>query len=671
MNNNQPKFVESDQSIDFWSEAEDEDSIIVNKPEIPRLSELMKKSINPKFSKLINTYLQKIYFQIEKINELKDLLKSSRNEIMNFSKNKSSNILKFQKTISISKEKKRRVSVKIINFNDISSSAILNDYKVNQKAGLFNEFRVENELLKNYEQIKGLKPNEDNGDINFIIQKDIQTEVIDKLIISYNEYVVTSKRTIIEFVISCNYDNYLIDKIKSIEYATHKISDTDFFDYLNDYYQGYRELHSIKNERDFYELFGSLERELKQIKNNTDIKLESETNEILSRFLLNQFHKEFLIAVSYFVKKYINEIEWIKKEYQKTNGFRAIRMSIKEKYKNLVVQFNFIIKTFNDNLNAFLEYNFPRLLDKMNSIKTKIGRKEIRLSEEMEKDLNKRYTSFFDNNYDKHLRFLKPEFIKFISQIIPYYYDVDLPFLDYYDYVSNIPQKTYFLFFQIIIKVFTNLVSLKANINRYAFDNSQLKAIFLQINYFKEIKPVFNIFNVSNGNYFDFFLEDNFKTQKIEKSRFPGVNSNRRDLEREIEALNSNIIQKGKLNSSAIKKLILYLQSNKNNKENSETDNSTITSLLEYYSDLKKINSLTEHNSQMNLLKKYLKINTSNLVKFNNKAFLKLEVKLIDLKKRINNIHKQLFKNKHFSSELKQSIESVIELCQGIIIRSA
>ena len=236
---------------------------------------------------------------------------------------------------------------------------------------------------------------------------------------------------------------------------------------------------------------------------------------------------------------------------------------------------------------------------------------------------------------------------------------------------SNIPQKTYFLFFQIIIKVFTNLVSLKANINRYAFDNSQLKAIFLQINYFKEIKPVFNIFNVSNGNYFDFFLEDNFKTQKIEKSRFPGVNSNRRDLEREIEALNSNIIQKGKLNSSAIKKLILYLQSNKNNKENSETDNSTITSLLEYYSDLKKINSLTEHNSQMNLLKKYLKINTSNLVKFNNKAFLKLEVKLIDLKKRINNIHKQLFKNKHFSSELKQSIESVIELCQGIIIRSA
>ena len=619
---------------DYWENDELNDSTIINKPDIINIDRLQDYDERlQEFTKKLDKRKEMIENQIIKINSLEE-------EIIKTSKKMDSYFKKKMR-------EKAKIDISVIPEQNQKNN--VNRNKTMSGANIMNNFRRLSKI--------NLDNLEEKSKLTSISEKmnEIDTKDIEYLLMNYNNYISDTKKLLNDIVRGFEYDKFLIEKLRNID----KVNDVNLHDRLTfeaifEHFE-MSDSHVDKEEYEIQKYLGYLKKLLDDldILKNKSSSLENINNQKLTKFYFEEFQKKFCQSISYFCLRFIKKLEKFDRKYEEIDLINIIKKRMNKNFREIKIKIENNLDYFNQKFFEFMNILFKKTLRNPNNYII-VKDHNVEFTEEFLLDNIKLFNNFYYDIQKQTIKLIEPEYIKFIGQLSPYYFLIKFEYIEKYKHLSLLKPQIVKSYHQ---KIFINtLLFLKIKLLLLSGVLSQKK-----INYFHEIihnffkyEKIYNVFGFENFNFFKNLYKEYFselKKKKIENKKKENVDK-KNLLKMEalsdliINNLENDIIKIDKLNE--IKLIISNILFSKK-----KISNSKIKQFLDsYYLYIITIINLSEFLKKENIkkiLKKYLKISYSNIIKYNNKYHGQIDAKFIDFKNKILDYYNKMRKIKNLN----------------------
>ena len=642
---------------DYWENDELNNSTIINKPDIINIDKLKDYDERLKeFTKKIDKRKTMIEDQIIKINSLEEEISKTSQEMDNYFKKKMNEKKKIEFTTNTTQDLQK---------NSLNTSKTIT---------------IETNIINNFRKLSTINLNEEEkSKIISLMNKvnKIESENIENLLINYNNYISDTKMLLNDIVRGFEYDKFLIEKLRNID----KTNDVNLHDRLTfeAIYEHFEMADApVREELRLQKYLGYLKKLLEDL---DDLKKKSSSldninNQKLTKFYFEEFQKKFCQSISYFCLRFIKKLDKFDRKYEEIELINIIKNRMSKNFRDIKLKIENNLNYFNNKFFEFMNILFKKTLRNPNKYII-IKNNSVEFTEEFLLENIKLFNNFYYDIQKQTIKLIEPEYIKFIGQLSPYYFLIKFEYIEKYKHLSLLKPKIVKSYHQ---KIFINtLLFLKIKLYLLSGVLSQNKINYFAkiIKNFFEYEKIYNVFGFENFNFFknlykEYFSElnqrmvENPKIQNLDKENILKIETISHKI---INNLEKNIIKVDKLNElKLIVSNILFSEKKISNLKIKEF----LDSYYLYIITIINLSNFLKEENIKKILKKYLKISYSNIIKYNNKYSGQIDAKFIDFKnkildyynkmKNINNLNN--FSQKFFNHLLKLKI-----YYEGFLIR--
>lgn len=158
---------------------------------------------------------------------------------------------------------------------------------------------------------------------------------------------------------------------------------------------------------------------------------------MISRFYFETFQKYFCTSVSFFALRFIELFESFNSSFKKLYEKKSIEESMVYNFQTLKKKIEGLIYYFNKNFHQFLFKLFENTINESED-NFEFSENGMKLKENFIRKKAFFFNKFYFDLFKETIDLIKPEYIKFVTQLSPYFNSLNFEWIEKYKYLASL-----------------------------------------------------------------------------------------------------------------------------------------------------------------------------------------------------------------------------------------